>query len=283
MISFLDASSAREVWALVWDLLLLAWTGQPLEIEPWYAFWWGGYQDVGDDTLQTGDGGGGGERDFALGARGASRFAFMLMYLFFVLVSLVLLINYLIAMLSDTHASQKNAAELTRRVTFARRVLRMELLATRPFHFGPTNAGSPHPEKKGKWVHTFTVCSTNAEGISGLGGKNLFDDLKPDADGGGRRPAQQPAAAVGCAATGVGCRETRGLAQTFGRAEGALAASAATHGRERRAAPPRCQRSAALAAAAGRRRRCGGGGARRCRRRQRRLRGGGRRSRLCGA
>ena len=32
MISFLDASSAREVWALVWDLLLLAWTGQPLEI-----------------------------------------------------------------------------------------------------------------------------------------------------------------------------------------------------------------------------------------------------------
>ena len=39
MISFLDGS-AREVWALVWDLLLLAWTGQPLEIEPWYAFWW---------------------------------------------------------------------------------------------------------------------------------------------------------------------------------------------------------------------------------------------------
>ena len=123
----------------------------------------------GDGTLKPGDGGGGGERDFALGARGASRFAFMLMYLFFVLVSLVLLINYLIAMLSDTHASQK-MAELTRRVTFARRVLRMDC-SRHVLHFGPTNAGSPHPEKKGKWVHTFTVCSTNAEGISGLGGK----------------------------------------------------------------------------------------------------------------
>ena len=246
-----------EVWALVRDLLL-AWTGQPRD-RAVVRLLVGRLPDVGYDTLQLA--GGGGAR--ACPAH-AARFAFMLMYLFFVLVSLVLLINYLIAMLSDTHASQKNAAELTRRVTFARRVLRMELLATRP-STSARRTGSPTLGRRASGS-TPSPCAPPTPRASAASAARIF--RRSEARRRRRRPrraAQYAAAAVGCAATGRLPRDARirarsaELARRSQRGNSRRRAVSCSAARQRSAPPPpppgaAAGGGAALAAAAAARR-----------------------------
>jgi len=101
------------------------------------------------------------------------------LYYFYVLVSLILLLNLLIAMLSHTFAKTKEESILKYRIAFAGAVLKLELAAQ---SFGiTTNVGEKKEDGSG-YVYAFRSVVQNSEG-GGTGGSEHDPFVAPD-DGG---------------------------------------------------------------------------------------------------
>ena len=80
--------------------------------------------------------------------------------------------------MSDEYDESKENATLEYKLGFARRVLRMELIA--PDFFGAKHAGV-WDAANGEWVHKYVEISANAEGSGGTKG-SLFDDKSDSED-----------------------------------------------------------------------------------------------------
>ena len=102
---------------------------------------------------------------------------FIVFYLFYILLGMVLLLNLLIAMLSNTFATVAAQADLEWRLERVRRVLRLELIAKEPFY---KNTDLRIGEQQGdKFFVPFRGANPNQEGIEVEGGKDLFIDISP--------------------------------------------------------------------------------------------------------
>ena len=97
-----------------------------------------------------------------------------------------MLLNLLIAQMSDEFDALKHKAALEHQLGFARRVLRTELLTTRLFglefastvyRVGDLEPGSSPPA----WYFTYTEVGRNVEGRT-LGGEDIFADLSDSDD-----------------------------------------------------------------------------------------------------
>lgn len=92
---------------------------------------------------------------------------FLFFYLFYAIMSMILLLNLLIAMMGDTYSGTMNDSTLEWRVSFARRVLRLEL-ESRVLKdcFGlELHAGK---NIRGRWFHVYHKYTPNEEG-GGIG------------------------------------------------------------------------------------------------------------------
>jgi hypothetical protein len=105
-------------------------------------------------------------------------FVFLLYYYIYVTMSLILLLNLLIAMMGDTYSSAMEHATLGWRVDFARRTLRLELQLSKFHKMGcislncGTKVGSG---KDAQWVWSFKSYQANAEGGGTRGRRSMFD------------------------------------------------------------------------------------------------------------
>jgi len=123
---------------------------------------------------------------------------FLILYILWIYLSLILLLNLLIAEMSNEYDHLKAKANVEYRLGFARRVLRAELFATRlplvrgyaarKLRVGDLEAGSSPPQ----WYFTYVEVGRNAEGRKVQEGEDIFADMS---DSGGedaaaeRRPA----------------------------------------------------------------------------------------------
>lgn len=106
---------------------------------------------------------------------------FLCFYVVYVTMSLILLLNLLIAMMGDTYSSAKEHATRAFRVNFARRVLRLELQMLVASRMGLVNLNCG-TRKGGLWVFNYRNYKPNAEG-GGTGGRtSIFDaDVEKEA------------------------------------------------------------------------------------------------------
>ena len=96
------------------------------------------------------------------------------LYLAYIVFTLILMLNLLIAVLSDSFSDRKSSTVLHGRVAFARVVLRLELLAD---SFGiDTHGGDGQPD--GRYVHEFRVVGKNIQGedVPMCTSEDIFDD-----------------------------------------------------------------------------------------------------------
>ena len=105
-------------WKTFESLVLFSLVGEPPDItpddiHPWDMFWDRHFRDEFTEGVSR--------SDFSAGA-------FVLLYVLFLFIVLLLLINLLIAMMADTYVRETDNARLQWRVLFARLVLRYELL-----------------------------------------------------------------------------------------------------------------------------------------------------------
>ena len=78
-------------------------------------------------------------------------YAWLLLYMFFIIMTLILLLNMLITMLTHTFDHVRDEATLQSRLSFARCIIKQELVAE---SFGlPTKVGELKPD--GRYVFTF--------------------------------------------------------------------------------------------------------------------------------
>ena len=103
---------------------------------------------------------------------------FLAFYTFFILVGMVLLLNLLIAMLSNTFNAVQVEQVLQWRLERARRCLRLELLAGQKWLLG--EQGVRIGEQQGAaYYYPFRHVSANIEGVSAVGGTarpQYYDD-----------------------------------------------------------------------------------------------------------
>ncbi len=102
--------------------------------------------------------------------------AFVGSYILYIIMSLVLLLNLLIAMMGDTYANTMEHATLEWRVDYARRLLRLEIQISVLHRWGwvSLNCGDRQKDPlsgKTVWVHKYPMIERNAEG-GGARGKN---------------------------------------------------------------------------------------------------------------
>ena len=112
---------------------------------------------------------------------------FSLFYGNYVIMSLVLLLNLLIAMMGDTYSSALEHATRQFRVNFARRVLRLELQLTIFSRMGLVSLNCGEKVGTGKdavWVYNYRNYQPNAEGGGTRGAKaSMFDeDVEKEAE-----------------------------------------------------------------------------------------------------
>ena len=96
---------------------------------------------------------------------------FLLFYVVYILMSIILLLNLLIALLGNTFMTTYNAASLEWRLMFARYLLRLELIA-RPLHIWDLRVGEKQSDSK--YVFQFRDVAANSEGGGASG--NPFED-----------------------------------------------------------------------------------------------------------
>jgi hypothetical protein len=101
---------------------------------------------------------------------------FLSFYTFFILVGMVLLLNLLIAMLSNTFNAVQMQQVLAWRLERARRCLRLELLAGQNCLMGEEGIRIGE-EQGGDYYYPFRHVSANIEGVAVSGGVDLFEDL----------------------------------------------------------------------------------------------------------
>jgi hypothetical protein len=152
-------------------LLLTASIGEPLEDFPplfYDGLWSSSWPGVG--TFGTPNG-----------------IAFFLLYVMWIYIATILLLNLLIAQMGDEYETLKEQAGLGYRLGFARRVLRTELFtcklfgqafAERMLRVGTHEAGSDPPT----YYYTYIEVGRNFEGKRIQDGVDLFDDLSDDED-----------------------------------------------------------------------------------------------------
>lgn len=132
-----------ERWASLWtsieSLFMMAFVGEALNMSPDSGAYW--------DPAAPG------------GQVGAAA-VFYLLYLAFLIVSAILMVNLLIAMMSTTYEATQLDATREWRLMFARTVLRMELLTPSPLVRSKTIGEPPYhdePEGDGKAAYHFRV------------------------------------------------------------------------------------------------------------------------------
>ena len=108
---------------------------------------------------------------------------FFILYVAWIYIALVLLLNLVIALMSDEFDTLKSKATLEYRLDFARRVLRAELLATSFFgHAYAARKLRVGKEEGGKHYYTFVLVGRNAEGKKVQEGDDIFADYSDSED-----------------------------------------------------------------------------------------------------
>ena len=147
--------------ALLWNLILFSFTGdQNFEFE------------FGLEGDYTSDWDWHGTNYFVSIAM--PRVLLIFLYLLFMVISLVVLLNLLIAMMSTTYQEVEDVAAVRYRHKKARRTLRMELL-TRIF-IKPEKQRAGTKSASGKFVHEVITLERNVEGQVVAGGSDIFAD-----------------------------------------------------------------------------------------------------------
>ena len=103
-------------------------------------------------------------------------------------MSLVLLLNLLIAMMGDTYQTTQAKGKLDWHVDYARRLLRLELQVSFLHRMGwvNLNCGEKQPDPatgETAWVFNYKIYERNAEGSGGARGKkssSMFDESVED-------------------------------------------------------------------------------------------------------
>ena len=109
---------------------------------------------------------------------------FVVLYYGYVLVAMVLLLNLLIALMGNTFAKVTEEATLQYRRDFARRVLRLELIAVPPLINEEDRFVGAKDQCNGRYYYAFRSVDANVEGINVGGGANIFGaNAANDADG----------------------------------------------------------------------------------------------------
>ncbi|KAL1511772.1 hypothetical protein AB1Y20_005058 [Prymnesium parvum] len=104
--------------------------------------------------------------------QGINYTVFIVFYVFYILLGMVLLLNLLIAMLSNTFSQVQAQADLEWRLERVRRILRLELMAVRPFY---TIDDIRIGDKQGdKYFIPFRGVQPNQEGIEVQGGADMY-------------------------------------------------------------------------------------------------------------
>ena len=111
-------------------------------------------------------------------------YLFILFYYMYVLVAMVLLLNLLIALMGNTFQQVQEDATLQYRRDFARRILRLELIALPPLIKNEQRFVGEKNQTNGKYFHLFRAVEANVEGVAVGGGSNIFD-ANDDADNDG--------------------------------------------------------------------------------------------------
>ena len=126
----------------------------------------------------------GGGDDPCFGLQWLDMNLFVGMYYLYILVAMILLLNLLIALMGNTFEKIKEDSTLQYRRSFARRVLRLELIALPPLvSEDKLYVGTKDPQN-GKHYYAFRGVDANIEGVEVDGGGNIFDDQGVvDADG----------------------------------------------------------------------------------------------------
>ena len=113
--------------------------------------------------------------------------AFFFLYILWIYIATILLLNLLIAQMGDEYETLKEQAGLGYRLGFARRVLRTELFTTKLFgrsfadrmlRVGWRDPGSDPPT----YYYTYIEVGRNFEGKRIGESVDLFDDLSDDED-----------------------------------------------------------------------------------------------------
>ena len=102
-------------------------------------------------------------------------------YIVYIILTVVILLNLLIAMMSSTYDRILSESELRWRVDFAKLILKLELecawLQAKPFNL-TLNAGERGTDNgdNGRFFYFFRVVKPNHEGCGMEGGHALFED-----------------------------------------------------------------------------------------------------------
>ena len=112
-------------------------------------------------------------------------YLFVAFYYMYVLVAVVLLLNLLIALMGNTFTKVQEDAVLQYRRDFARRILRLELIALPPLVHNEQRFVGERNQTNGKYFHLFRAVEANVEGVAARGGSNIFDAADEDADNDG--------------------------------------------------------------------------------------------------
>ena len=100
---------------------------------------------------------------------------FVVLYYGYVLVAMVLLLNLLIALMGNTFATVTEGATLQYRRDFARRVLRLELIAQPPFINQADRFVGTKDQSNGRYYYAFRSVDANVEGVNVGGGADIFE------------------------------------------------------------------------------------------------------------
>jgi len=108
---------------------------------------------------------------------------FLIAYIIYIIMSLVLLLNLLIAMMGTTYEETLGNSTLEWRVGYAQRLLRLELQMSVLHRMGLVrlNCGTRHTDAltgTTRWVHSYKVYESNAEGggARGRDRSSMFDE-----------------------------------------------------------------------------------------------------------
>jgi len=147
---FVDGASSAA-----YAILMLGFVGEPLELQLHPDYWapLGAWQKVNLAVCS-------------------------LIYILYTFLSLILLLNLLIALLASNSSKTQAQATLQGRLSFARIVLRLELVAT-CFRID-TRAGELDDHAKHRYVHNFRSVTKGGEVPRGYQDESVYDEMPPE-------------------------------------------------------------------------------------------------------
>jgi len=158
--SFMYLSSAIQ------SMLEVAFIGEPLELDL-AGGWQTSFLIMRHDDLTSGR------------LKAGLFVLFLFFYVIYIVMALVLLLNFLIAMMGDTYTSAMHSAQTLFRVTYARHILRLELQMHVLIRLRLINLHCGEKVDLGtetRWVHSYRNYEANAEGGGMRGTKpTMFD------------------------------------------------------------------------------------------------------------